>query len=52
MKCDVGRSETLAITVKQQFNDVTQIPHQAGKIKNYNNCFTQGSYPKSVEEIQ
>ena len=51
MKCDVGRFETLAITVKQQFNDVTQICHQAEKIMNYN-CFTQGNYPKSVKEMQ
>ena len=51
MKFDVGRSETLAITVQQQFNDVTQIRHQAEKIMNYN-CSTQGNYPKNVEEMQ
>jgi len=51
MKCDVGRSETLGITVQQHFNDVTQVRHQAEKIMNYN-CFTQGNYPKSVKEMQ
>ena len=51
MKCDVGRSETLAITVQQHFNDVTQVRHQAEKIMNYN-CFTQRNYPKSVKEMQ
>ena len=35
MKCDVGRSETLAITVQQQFNDVTQIRHQAEMVMNF-----------------
>ena len=51
MKCDVGRSETLAITVQQQFKDVTQVRYQAEKIMNYN-CFTQGNYPKSVKGMQ
>jgi len=51
MKCGVGRSEIIAITVQQHFNDVTQVRHRAEKIMNYN-CFTQGNYPKSVKEMQ
>ena len=51
MKYDVGSSKTLAITVQQQFNDVTQVRHQAEKIINYN-CFTHGNYRKVLKRCK